>query len=307
MHADLAGICALSPTSDSCYLAYPLPQKVARSHQNQPAHVPPSAPHMSVTSGHILIFDAISMQAVNVVEAHRAPLSCIAMNSEGTKMATASEKGTIIRVLSVPDGEKLFQFRRGSIPARIFSMSFNATSTLLGVSSATETIHIFKLSSSAQATSGPPSPESRPRRPSLHSASSLSESQFGVDSPQSPDVSDRVHNGTFAGMIRRTSQNVSKSFAATVGGYLPTAFSEMLEPARDFAWFKVPRMNTSGSATVKSVVAMSSNSPQVMVVTSEGSFLTFNIDLEKGGEGTLTKQHSVLESGERPRQPLVDD
>lgn len=249
----------------------------------------------------------MTMQAVNVIEAHQAPLSCVAMNSDGTRIATASEKGTIIRVFSVPDGEKLYQFRRGSIPARIFSMSFNATSTLLCVSSATETIHCFKLSSGVHAKSGPPSPESRPRRPSFHSASSLSESQFDSNSPQSPDASDRGHNGTFAGMIRRTSQNVSKSFAATVGGYLPSAFSEMLEPARDFAWFKVPRMNTSGSGTVKSVVAMSSNSPQVMVVTSEGSFLTFNIDLEKGGEGTLTKQHSVLESGERPRQPLVED
>lgn len=265
---------------------------------------------MSVTSGHVLIFDAMSMQAVNVIEAHRAPLSCIVMNSEGTRIATASEKGTIIRVFSVPDGEKLFQFRRGSIPARIFSMSFNATSTLLCVSSATETIHLFKLSTNTQPAMDPPSPEARPRRPSLHSASSLTESEYDAsERPQSPGgaITDRAHNGTLTGMLRRTSQNVSKSFAATVGGYLPTAFSEMLEPARDFAWFKVPRMSSSGSGSVKSVVAMSTNSPQVMVVTSEGSFLTFNIDLEKGGEGTLIKQASVLESGERPRQPLVED
>ena len=187
-------------------------------------------------------------------------------------------------------------------------MSFNATSTLLCVSSATETVHLFKLSANTEQTSTPPSPEARNRRPSLHSASSMTESQMTEDRPSSPDanVADRAHNGTFAGMIRRTSQTVGKSFAAKVGGYLPTAFSEMLEPTRDFAWFKVPRMTNSGSGTVKSVVAMSSNTPQVMVVTSEGSFLTFNIDLEKGGEGTLTKQNSVLESGERPRQPLVE-
>ena len=111
-------------------------------------------------------------------------------------------------------------------------------------------------------------------------------------------------------MLRRTSHNVSKSFAATVGGYLPSAVSEMLEPARDFAWFKIPRSlpgpgisakggGAEGGGALKSVVAMSSSSPQVMVVTSEGSFLVFNIDLEEGGEGTLTKQCSILSSNEQ--------
>lgn len=39
----------------------------------------------------------------------------------------------------------MHEFRRGSYPARIFSISFNAVSTLLCVSSDTETVHIFKL------------------------------------------------------------------------------------------------------------------------------------------------------------------
>ena len=111
----------------------------------------------------------------------------------------------------------------------------------------------------------------------------LDSSEFGAAA--------RNHNGTFAGMLRRTSQNVSKTFASTVGGYLPSAVTEMLEPARDFAWFKVPRASGATGAGVKSVVAMSPNGPQVMVVTSEGDFLVYNIDLEKGGEAELVKQH----------------
>jgi autophagy-related protein 18 len=43
---------------------------------------------------------------------------------------------------------------------------------------------------------------------------------------------------------------------------------------------------------LRSVVAMSPNSPQVMAVTNEGNFYVFSIDLAKGGEGTLTKQYS---------------
>ena len=127
------------------------------------------------------------------------------------------------------------------------------------------------------------------------------------------------------GMIRRTSQNVSTQLASSVGAYLPTAVTEMWEPARDFAWCKIPKAPPSGSAAgtvgggggggggssfggpLRSVVAMSSNSPQVMVVTSEGHFYVFNIDLERGGEGTLYKVYEVGGESERLAGSAIDD
>jgi autophagy-related protein 18 len=233
------------------------------------------------------------------VEAHRSPLSCMVLNNEGTILATASDKGTIIRVFSVPDAHKLYQFRRGSMPSRIFSMSFNITSTLLCVSSATDTIHIFKLG--PQNTSAPESPLSSDKSPgffgnrrwSQGSGSPLEPSEELDESEIASSVSARKPNGTFLGLIRRTSQNVGTSLASTMGGYLPKGVTEMWEPARDFAWIKIPKANTSPtSGSLRSVVAMSSNTPQVMVVTSEGNFYVFSIDLTKGGEGTLTKQYS---------------
>jgi autophagy-related protein 18 len=48
-------------------------------------------------------------------------------------------------VFSVPSGQKLYQFRRGTYAARIYSISFNMAGTLLSVSSDTDTLHIFKL------------------------------------------------------------------------------------------------------------------------------------------------------------------
>ncbi|KAL5341589.1 autophagy-related protein 18 [Aspergillus crustosus] len=297
-------ICALSPSSDNCYLAYPLPQKAAPSSFNPPAHAPPGNTHVSPTSGEVLIFDTLKLEAINVIEAHRSPLACITLNADGTLIATASDKGTIIRVFSVPDGHKLYQFRRGSIPSRIFSMSFNTTSTLLCVSSSTETIHLFKLSHPSQPQEGLPASSSPPGRP--RSFSSLSQSPEGDldDDTGSTDLSARKHNGTLIGMLRRTSQNVGGAFAAKVGGYLPKGVSEMWEPARDFAWIKIPKSNpgtgpNANAGPLRSVVAMSSNTPQVMVVTSDGNFYVFSIDLSKGGEGTLTKQYSVLESNDR--------
>lgn len=44
---------------------------------------------------------------------------------------------------------------------------------------------------------------------------------------------------------------------------------------------------------------MSSNSPQVMVVTNEGHFYVFGIDLERGGEGTLVKVYEIGGESER--------
>jgi len=88
--------------------------------------------------------------------------------------------------------------------------------------------------------------------------------------------------------------------AAKAAEYLPSSVTEMWEPLRDFAWVKVPRSKAQGNAVLggqvgqRSVVAMSAGHPQLIVVTSEGSFLVYNVDLEKGGEGILERQLSVL-------------
>ncbi|KJH50324.1 hypothetical protein DICVIV_03517 [Dictyocaulus viviparus] len=51
--------------------------------------------------------------AVNTFTVHDGPLACLKFNIEGTMIATASTKGTVIRVFSVPQGTRLFEFRRG--------------------------------------------------------------------------------------------------------------------------------------------------------------------------------------------------
>ena len=183
-------------------------------------------------------------------------------------------------------------------------MSFNTTSTLLCVSSSTDTIHIFKLTHQGSPSEGSPSSTSLTPRDKTFSPSYLAGSQDGDDTPdeESPtDLTSRKHNGTFMGIIRRTSQTVGSSVASRVGGYLPKGVSEMWEPTRDFAWIKIPKPSQGSgggpsAAPLRSVVAMSNNTPQVMVVTSDGNFYVFNIDLSKGGEGTLTKQYSYVYS-----------
>jgi len=75
--------------------------------------------------GQVLYFDALQLHALNTVQAHKSPLGCIALSSNGHLVATASEKGTVIRVSSFPQGALLHTFRRGSLPTTICSLSFS--------------------------------------------------------------------------------------------------------------------------------------------------------------------------------------
>lgn len=121
---NLTGLCALSINNDNCFLAYPGSNQI----------------------GEVQIFDTINLRAVTMIPAHDNPLAAIAFNAQGNRIATASEKGTVIRVFSVPDGQKLFEFRRGvKRCATIYSLAFSADSMFLAASSSTETVHVFKL------------------------------------------------------------------------------------------------------------------------------------------------------------------
>lgn len=311
------GICAVSPNSTNNYLALPHYQKQTSNTQSQ-SHVPKSIIKEPI-SGDVLLYDLNKMEEVTVIQAHQTQLSYIAINYDGTLMATSSEKGTIIRIFSIPDGKKLYQFRRGSMPARIYCMSFNATSTLLCVSSATETVHIFKLappgSSAANGNSGGTLSSSPPTSP-------VENRFFNRERSVSPSTSeDQSENTTFEGdpaavpearqprqpgfmsLLRRTSQGVSTSLVTRAAGYLPSSVTEMWEPQRDFAWLRVPK-GASGQP-VRSVVAMANNAPHVMVATNEGDFYVYNVDLEKGGEGTLIRRFEYVDS--LPKLPATAD
>ncbi|ODV91526.1 hypothetical protein CANCADRAFT_21901 [Tortispora caseinolytica NRRL Y-17796] len=261
-------ICSLSSSSDNCYLAYPASVPAAGSPFAKDASAPAASSANDRTAGangDVILFDCGNLQPLNVVEAHKSPLALVALNPEGTLLATASEKGTIIRIFSVPGAQKLYQFRRGTYPTHIYCMNFNLSSTFLAVSSSSDTIHIFKLSG----------PDDRVK--------ALGGSQQSLS-----DI--RKRNGTVASMIRRSSQTIGRSVAGAFGGYLPSAVTEMWEPQRDFAYVKLP------SARIKSVVAMSSTLPEIMVVNQEGYFLQYSLDLDNGGECSLIKQYSLLDN-----------
>jgi autophagy-related protein 18 len=77
-------ICALSPLSENCFIAYPA--------HTTPSSFSPGGPNSLYISGDVELFDALESQTTNIIQAHKSPVSCISMNNSGTLLATASEK-----------------------------------------------------------------------------------------------------------------------------------------------------------------------------------------------------------------------
>lgn len=82
---------------------------------------------------------------VSIIAAHTGRLSCLSLNQDGSRCATTSDKGTLIRVYNTVTGSLLHELRRGVDRAEIYSIAFNNDSTRLCVSSDKGTIHIFNL------------------------------------------------------------------------------------------------------------------------------------------------------------------
>lgn len=54
------------------------------------------------------------------INAHQGELACLALNQQGTLMATASNKGTLIRVFDTAKRTLLVELRRGSDTALLY-------------------------------------------------------------------------------------------------------------------------------------------------------------------------------------------
>ena len=138
------GLLALSPSENTTVLACP-----------------------GLSVGQVRI-DLLDTKRSTFIQAHDNPLSALALSHNGKYVATASEKGTLIRVFSTLDGKKIRELRRGSDPAKIYSIAFSLTTASggasgslggelnglpewLAVSSDKGTAHVFNLTGKASA------------------------------------------------------------------------------------------------------------------------------------------------------------
>jgi len=227
------GLCALSINSDNCLLAYP----------------------GSTTSGEVQLFDAFNLQAKLMIPAHDSPLAALSFNPSGSRLATASERGTVIRIFNVADGTRLVEFRRGvKRCAQVYSLSFSQDSLYLALSSNTETIHIFRV-----------------------------EEGMLNQSEQQPPARQSSTSGGEDGWMGYLSKAVTAS-----ASYLPAQVTDTLNQFRAFATVTVP---SAGTPNIVNITTLSKQT-RLLMASADGYFYVYNIPVE-GGECTMLKQHKL--------------
>ncbi|KAJ0978962.1 hypothetical protein J5N97_014436 [Dioscorea zingiberensis] len=76
---------------------------------------------------------------------HDSCIACFTLTMDGLLLATASMKGTLIRIFNILDGTRFQEVRRGVDRAEIYSISLSPSVKWLAVSSDKGTVHIFSL------------------------------------------------------------------------------------------------------------------------------------------------------------------
>ena len=145
------GLCVISPTTERTVLACP-----------------------GLNKGQVRV-ELFDLGTTKFISAHETALACLGLSADGSLLATASEKGTLIRVFDTRTGSLLHEFRRGSDRARVYSLAFSSKKNLLGVTSDKGTVHVFRVPDAPSAGSSSPSASPAP-----------STSQNGVERPASP-------------------------------------------------------------------------------------------------------------------------
>ncbi|XP_022666245.1 WD repeat domain phosphoinositide-interacting protein 2-like isoform X2 [Varroa jacobsoni] len=246
--ANPKGVCALSSNTEKgvTYLAYP----------------------GSTSMGEIQIFDTENICAKIMIPAHNSPLAALAFNANGSLLASASEKGTVIRVFSVNDGSRIYELRRGlKRCATIYSLAFNVESTLLACASNFETVHIFKLDE--------------------NSASGGSSGAAGTPQATVGSLSDADVGGGWMNFVGKAILSGSSSL-------LPAAMSDVFAQGRSFA---TARLSLTG---IPCVVALTTVERQcrLLIASTAGYLYVYNVNTEHGGECTFLRQHNLIDDSQ---------
>lgn len=204
------------------------------------------------------------------------------MNFDGTKCATASEKGTLIRIFDTATGQLLNELRRGMDRAEIYSIAFNKESTRICVSSDKGTIHIFNLDASVVNSA-----ERTPRGPTYGEVTSTASS-----TPQG-----FTHSGNRGSSFRFMKDLLPKYFSSEWS----FAHAKISSETRCVVGFGEQKNSIIGKH-----VAVSWNDkhtfsdPFLLALCADGACYKFLFDPRKGGECSR-------ESYERFYSPFDDD
>jgi WD40 repeat protein len=96
----------------------------------------------STEPGHVIV-NSMDTHQVSDIHAHYGTIENLCISMDGKYLATASEKGTLIRMFSMENRKLLREFRRGIDYVRIHQLLFHPNSRILLAASDRGSIHLF--------------------------------------------------------------------------------------------------------------------------------------------------------------------
>ncbi|NWV76295.1 WIPI4 protein, partial [Dasyornis broadbenti] len=79
------------------------------------------------------------------INAHQSEVGCAALSPPGTLVASASRRGTLIRLFCTQSRTRLLELRRGTDPATLYCLAFSPDCSFLCAASDKGTGHVFAL------------------------------------------------------------------------------------------------------------------------------------------------------------------
>ncbi|CAJ1974526.1 unnamed protein product [Sphenostylis stenocarpa] len=184
------------------------------------------------------------------INAHYSQIACLTLTLDGLLLATASIRGTLIRIFNTMDGSRLQEVRRGADIAEINSIAFSPNVQWLAASSDKGTVHVFSLRVRVSGEDSLTQPNVAQGPALFHQNSSTS-----LDPLISPN----------------TGANPSSALSF-MRGFLPKYFSSEWS----FAQFRLPK-------STHLIVAFGSEN-DIIIVSMDGSFYRCSFDIVHGGE-----------------------
>ncbi|BAF16674.1 autophagy-related protein 18d [Oryza sativa Japonica Group] len=213
------------------------------------------------SKGQVLI-EHFGLKETRFIAAHDSPLSCMTMALDGTLLATASVRGTLIRIFNTRDGTCVQEVRRGLDRAEIYSIALSPNVQWLAVSSDKGTVHVF----------------------SLRVKDAEEDAKKGESATAGAQVNDNCNYGSTVPVTQTKIGSNTSSSLSFMKGILPKYFSSEWS----FAQFRLPEIT-------RYIMAFG-DQDTVMMIGLDGSFYRYSFDPVNGGEMMLKEYHLFLKA-----------
>ena len=212
--------------------------------------------------GIIKVYDLQYLTYKTSFQAHVSAIEKMNINHKGNMVVTSSVKGNMIRVFSLPKGDKLFFIKRGYSSAVVYSMNFlisDATNKIV-LSSETGTLHVIAFDGSEI------------NENAMTTNTKQSSNNTVIEQQRNEDEINNISNGIF-GFV---SKIINKDYDEIINYKRPcisTNFSE-LKGVMNIVSFK-----------------QESNGVKVFVITENGDFISYVANYQSASLSKISTQN----------------